>query len=620
MTLRLVLVVLVLCGASMLRASADPAVELSEALVENGRAHVTLVARDVSGSLDPGGVRVEVDGTPVPATATVVGEPQPARAALVVLDTTGTMKGVPITTARDVVTAYLSALPANVHTGLVTFSDRPVLTVPVTADRRQVTAALAGVAAAGSSPLNDAVTLAARSLAGVPGARRLLVLSDGEDADGGASLDTALKVLSETGVVVDVVTLEAATAAATAGRNRLAQGSGGHLVAVGDGRAGAALFTPAAPQRLEVSAVVPDELSGRQVRLTVRAGELVAETAVHAPDRRGAVMPAVPSWMFGVVLGVSFAVFAGLGWLWFGRRRVVRRARPGRLAEVRRYRVRDGAEPETGAVQEPSRPMRLLLALSERIIAARGLRERIEFDLDLAGVRLRPAEWLLVRFGIAVVLGVVLAAVTGAPMVCGPLGALLGWLGGRFFLKFRIGRRRTLFGEQLPDTLQLVAGALRSGFSLPQALDSMVREGTQPIAGEIARSLARTRLGVSVEDALDKAADRMRCQDLSWVVMAIRIQREVGGNLAELLLTTVGTMRERATVRRQIKALTAEGRMSAYVLISLPIGLGLWLFVSRREYVEPLYTRPVGWMLLGATAVSLCIGWFWMQKMIKVEV
>ena len=79
-------------------------------------------------------------------------------------------------------------------------------------------------------------------------------------------------------------------------------------------------------------------------------------------------------------------------------------------------------------------------------------------------------------------------------------------------------------------------------------------------------------------------------------------------------------MRERATVRRQIKALTAEGRMSAYVLISLPIGLGLWLFVSRREYVEPLYTRPVGWMLLGATAVSLCIGWFWMQKMIKVEV
>jgi tight adherence protein B len=287
---------------------------------------------------------------------------------------------------------------------------------------------------------------------------------------------------------------------------------------------------------------------------------------------------------------------------------------------VRRYRVRDGAEPETGAVREPSRPMRLLLALSERIISRRGMREGIEFDLDLAGIRLRPAEWLLVRFGVAVGLGVVLAAVTGAPVVCGPLGALLGWFGGRSFLRLRIGRRRALFGEQLPDTLQLVAGALRSGFSLAQALDSTVREGTQPIAGEIARSLARTRLGVSVEDALDKAADRMRCQDLSWVVMAIRIQREVGGNLSELLLTTVGTMRERATVRRQVKALTAEGRMSAYVLISLPIGLGAWLFASRRDYVEPLYTRPVGWMLLGATAVCLSAGWFWMKKMIKVEV
>lgn len=619
MILRMISVAIVLCGASMLPAAADPAVEVGSVKVEDGRAHVTLTARDVPGSLGQQGVRVEVDGTPVPASAAVVGEPQPTRAVVVVLDTTGTMNGPSIATARGVLTAYLAALPADVHTGLVTFSDRPALAVPVTADRQRVTAALAGVGTAGSSALNDAVTLAARSLAGTPGARRLLVLSDGEDADGGASLDAALKVLSETGVTADVVALDGA-AAAIAGRDRLAQGSGGHVVAAGDARAGAAVFAAAAPQRLEVRAAVPDELSGRQVRLTVRVGDLVAETVVHAPDRRGAVAPAAPSWMFGTVLGASFAVFSGLGWLWFGRRRVVRRARPGRLAEVRRYRVRDGAEPETGAVQEPSRPMRLLLALSERIIAARGLRERIEFDLDLAGVRLRPAEWLLVRFGIAVVLGVVLAAVTGAPMVCGPLGALLGWLGGRFFLKFRIGRRRTLFGEQLPDTLQLVAGALRSGFSLPQALDSMVREGTQPIAGEIARSLARTRLGVSVEDALDKAADRMRCQDLSWVVMAIRIQREVGGNLAELLLTTVGTMRERATVRRQIKALTAEGRMSAYVLISLPIGLGLWLFVSRREYVEPLYTRPVGWMLLGATAVSLCIGWFWMQKMIKVEV
>ncbi|GAB2834629.1 hypothetical protein GCM10027200_37860 [Lentzea nigeriaca] len=615
----MIAVALLLCAASGLPASADPTAELGSAKVEDGRAHVTLTARDLPGSVDPEGVQVEVDGTPVRATAKVVGQPQATRAVIVVLDTTGTMDGVPIGTARGVVTAYLAALPSNVHTGLVTFSDRPVLTVPVTADRQQVTAALARVTAGGSSALNDAVTLAARSLAGVPGERRLLVLSDGEDADGGASLDTTLKVLSETGVTADVVTLDVAAAATASGRDRLASGSGGRLVAVGDPQAGATSF-PAAPVRLDVSAIVPDELSGRDVRLTVRVRGLVTETSVYAPDRRGDIVPAAPAWTFGAVLGVIFAVFAGLGWLWISRRRVVGRVRSQRLAEVRRYRVRDGAEPETGAVRERALPTRLLLALSERIISGGDVRERIELDLDLAGVRLRPAEWLLVRFGIAVLFGVLLAAVTGAPVVFGPLGALLGWFGGRLYLKSRIDRRRTLFGEQLPDTLQLVAGALRSGFSLPQALDSMVREGTQPIAGEIARALARTRLGVSVEDALDKAADRMRCQDLSWVVMAIRIQREVGGNLAELLLTTVNTMRERATVRRQVKALTAEGRMSAYVLIALPIGLGTWLFASRRAYVEPLYTRPVGWILLGMTAVCLCVGWFWMKKMIKVEV
>ena len=155
-------------------------------------------------------------------------------------------------------------------------------------------------------------------------------------------------------------------------------------------------------------------------------------------------------------------------------------------------------------------------------------------------------------------------------------GGLLGWLGTRFYLRFKMSRRCAAFADQLPDTLQLVASSLRSGFSLLQALDGVVREGSAPASTEFARALSDGRLGIDIEDALDKVADRMRCQDLSWVVMAIRISREVGGNLAEVLLTTVHTMRERSQVRRQVRALSAEGRLrnhSCSYAGSLAIGI-----------------------------------------------
>jgi tight adherence protein B len=112
----------------------------------------------------------------------------------------------------------------------------------------------------------------------------------------------------------------------------------------------------------------------------------------------------------------------------------------------------------------------------------------------------------------------------------------------------------------------------------------------------------------------------MRCRDLAWTVMAIRIQREVGGNLAEVLLTTVQTMRERAQVRRLVRTLTAEGRLSAYILVALPITVGGWLFLSRGEYMRPLYTDPMGIGMLVFAVLLVILGSFWLSRLVKVEV
>ena len=168
--------------------------------------------------------------------------------------------------------------------------------------------------------------------------------------------------------------------------------------------------------------------------------------------------------------------------------------------------------------------------------------------------------------------------------------------------------------------LQLIAGSLQSGFSLPQALDAVVREGTQPSMGEFSRALAEARLGADLEDALNRVADRMDSTDLRWTVMAIRIQREVGGNLAEVLRTTVGTMRERAFLRRQVSSLSAEGRLSAYILIALPVLIGGVVLLQRPELHAAAVHHPGRAGHARRRAALIVVGALWMRKLIKVEV
>jgi tight adherence protein B len=200
------------------------------------------------------------------------------------------------------------------------------------------------------------------------------------------------------------------------------------------------------------------------------------------------------------------------------------------------------------------------------------------------------------------------------------IGAVGGWLVTALWLSARTRKRSSHFAEQLPDVLQLVASSLRSGFSLGQALDGVVHDGVQPAAGEIARALTEARLGGELEDSLDRVATRMRSQDLAWVVMAIRISREVGGNLAEVLMTTVHTVRERGQLARQVRALSAEGRLSAHVLVAMPVGVGLWLFTVRRDYMRPLYTTAPGIAMLVMACLGLVVGSWWLSRVVKVQV
>ena len=161
---------------------------------------------------------------------------------------------------------------------------------------------------------------------------------------------------------------------------------------------------------------------------------------------------------------------------------------------------------------------------------------------------------------------------------------------------------------------------MSAGLSLAQSIDTIVREGVEPISSEFRRVLVEARLGVSLETSLDGVAERFESKDFAWVVMAINIQRRVGGNLAELLETVAHTIREREYMRRQVSALAAEGKLSAFVLGGLPPLFLIYLVLTKWDYVEVLFTRPLGWLMLAGGALILGIGGFWMSRIIKVEV
>jgi Flp pilus assembly protein TadB len=381
----------------------------------------------------------------------------------------------------------------------------------------------------------------------------------------------------------------------TAALHELAAASGGRIVAPADAAALASAFPGSRPP----------------------AGAGNPGTSPAAPGRPAGSSPSHGRWsweLFAMLAGV-FVALLFIGLLLTG---ALGREDPGRRLEAqldRHYSPQHGAQPADGEGKVAS----AAVGWVARLLGSSG-EQRLAWRLDLAGIGRKPAEWVVLGCSGSLLLAVLLTVLTSSPLVGVLAGALVGWLGMRLIVSVRITRRRAAFADQLPDVLQLVAGSLQSGFSLPQALDAVVREDTQPAAAEFSRALAETRISGELEVAMDRIADRMDSTDLRWTVMAIRIQREVGGNLVEVLRNTVDTMRERAQLRRQVRALSAEGRLSAYILVALPVLVGAYLFLTKRSYIRPLYTTSFGLVMLIGAAVLVGLGSLWMRKVVKVEV
>lgn len=589
-------------------------------------------------TIDPASVTVTVDGKALAGTQAVpVTGAAVARTATLVIDTSGSMRGEGITGAKAAALAYVDAVPADVKVALVTFADRAALRVRPTTDKAALRRAVNALQPNGETALYDGILLGLRSV-GTTGVRSVLVLSDGADTSSTAKLGDVLTSARGADIAIDTVAFKTQEATAQVLR-QIATATKGRSVSAGRaGDVGAAFreSARAISNQLSVTATLPTGLKGFvNIAVSAKAGaETLTDTVAQTVDATTAIPPppkeplsidAGPLGSSGVLWGALAALFmalllifvVGLGALSGDRstgrmrRRLSLYTLTGRAAQPEKV--------ETTVLGE-SGVARSAVELADRAIRRRGLEPALARSLERGGSNLKPAEWLLLHGLSTIGTALLLLLLTGGRIIPTMLGFFLGFTVPYLYLSFRASRRANAFLSQMPDTLQLLAGSLQAGYSLPQAVDAVVREGAQPIAGEFSRAIVESRLGVPIEDALDGIAARMDSRDFQWVVMAIRIQREVGGNLAEILSTVANTMRERERVRRQVKVLSAEGRLSAWILGGLPPLFATYLMLVRPSYIKPLFTDAIGLLMLGVAGLLFTAGVFWLRKVVQVEV
>jgi tight adherence protein B len=253
---------------------------------------------------------------------------------------------------------------------------------------------------------------------------------------------------------------------------------------------------------------------------------------------------------------------------------------------------------------------------AERVFASSERSGGLARSLEAAGIALRAGE-----YAVLVTIAVFAALAAGLSMgnlFVGLLLAVAAVLVPRLILAQRAATRRRRFGDQLDSTLQLLAGSLRAGYGLTQAMDAVASEAPVPTSDEFSRVVVETRLGRDMLDAMMAMSRRMDNSDMLWVAEAIGIQQRVGGDLSEVLETVAKTVRERAQIHRQVRALSAEGRISAVILVAAPFVLVGVLTVLSPGYLDDLYMTSLGRLLMMAGAALMIFGVVWVRRIIKI--
>ena len=516
----------------------------------------------------------------------------PARAAegppvdrvLLLVDTSGSMAGDRLREARMAIRDIVTALDPSIPFGIGTFADEARIEVPPTTDRQAVLDAARTLRAGGDTALRDAI---AQGL-DVEGLTRIVVVSDGADTASSSSTSRVLAAIDAQRIPIDVIAVDPSPREQRA-LETFAEASGGSVIAAPETFARS---LTAVTLEMSAAAPPPSPVPTPVVEVTPTPAP-VPPPATPAPVVAGFLALAA-------LLGVAAAGYAG----WNTVEAIRNRAKVRRVLEhysTTRVGSDDTSRVGIGALLPDEWD------------------QRIRAELEGADIPLGTTAWLILQSAVMILFFAVILLL-GLPLPLAFVGLPLGWLLTEVFLRARIDANRRRFEGELADFLTLVASGLRSGLSLAQAVASGAHGGSDVLARQMRRATAEVALGVDLPDALDHVATRMDSDDLRWAVQALRIQRESGGSLSGILDTAATAVRQRAQVQREVRALSAEGRLSAVILMILPVGVFAFFFITRREYIEIFWTTALGWTLLAFLVVILGVGAAWMRRITNIDV
>ncbi len=601
---------------------------------------VALSPEVASPGLGPDDFEITENGDAVDAEVTPLDDQEVG--VILVVDTSGSIRAA-LGAAKAAATGLLDVLPEDAPVSVIGFGSEATTASEFTTDRGATADAIDGLEAAGGTALYDAVLIASEQAAASPADRNAIVLlSDGADSESEAGVDEASEALGQGVDDFYLVSLETGETDAEA-LDVLAEAAGGRVVSASDPAALADTYVDLGQRivnqyQVDFTSTTPDATGTWAV--AVEGTDVTGSVEVALPDREAGsdgvdageeerALPGVLTsegdpafyqqdwvlWVGALAVGISLAALVALMIPSGAGSEIVRRR------EARRS-LRSDAAPAAGSDSSGAeRAIDSVRSAATRMASAAVERTestgKIDAALDRAGLVMRAGEYAALVVAIALAAGVLGYLLFG--VVIGAVGLLVPLLGSKAFLDFKASRRNKAFGDQLSDALMIMSGALRSGFGVGQAIDTVGEEMDDPLGQEFRRAILETRLGRDVEDALDGIAARVKNEDFAWVVDTMRINRTVGGDLAQILDQVGETTRARNRLKRQVSALTAEGRISAMVLGFLPIGMGLILYSSNPDYMEPLFSRTVGLIMLGVAVTLLVAGALWLKKLIDVE-
>lgn len=268
--------------------------------------------------------------------------------------------------------------------------------------------------------------------------------------------------------------------------------------------------------------------------------------------------------------------------------------------------------------QDSERPEVGVSAIVDRAVAGHGFADNLAIQLAQADLKWTVGEFLVLSFLLGLVLALVFYVLKRYIFI--PVAVLFSFFGPRLYLGYRKSSRLKAFDNQLGDALNLIVNSLRAGYSTAQALEVISNEMPSPISDEFGRVILELQLGVPFDTAMSNLLRRMPSPDMDLVITAMSVQREVGGNLAEVLDAISFTIRERVRIKGEIKTLTAQGRITGYLITGLPFVLSGVIYLINPEFMSQMFEDPCGWAMIGIALFLLVIGYISVSKITNIEV